>query len=390
MNISLLSVTANSGPTLDKLEQLKDTFPAEGKRIGLTKRGELVIFKGSRFLLHPRQCQRARDLMQEYDFVRKTTASPLTSLKFKELRMNKAPVADLLALLTKIKARSDTGNSPFRSIFRACEQVPVKIPHRPSVTLSDVMGMEKAVKRGDSRQEPDTCGSAVSDDGYESGASANARRLRTSTEDMESKGAPPLPPKKNREALRTNVENARRALQDPTVHSRVVLAPVPKPRPDLVGTTPERPGPSFAFGAPAANRQHDDNASHALHESPPPEPKPRYHLTGTTPVSPEPSFAFGAPAANRQDDGNAPHALYDSDGSDSSDESTLVGSRASLASMRAKMPFSRTTSLTSISSGSSESSASSGSSTSSLVDELRQSPWAKDSLIENMLRTQGL
>ena len=278
MNISLLAVAERSAPMLDKLEEMKDAFSPEGKRIGITSRGELVVFKGSRFLMHPRQCQRAKDLMRANNLTPEGKSSLIDSFKCKELRMNRMPVADLLASLMKIKPRPDDNPSPYRHILE--RPVPVPVNFKP--TSADMFFRRVVIQRPETDRQSgagDGCDS-VADAGYESDMSANSRASHRPAEvhtqesgmsemrggdddpirnlrfsgppisnvgtDVEPEPAPPLPRKQNRDALIANVENARRALQDPALRQNITPAPIPRPRYHLTGsarhgcTTPGR------------------------------------------------------------------------------------------------------------------------------------------------------
>lgn len=78
MDISLQTVAQNSRAILDMLNAQANEGMAKG-RIGIRKDGQITVFKGMEFVLHLRQCHRAKQLLKAQELIAERK-SPVSSL----------------------------------------------------------------------------------------------------------------------------------------------------------------------------------------------------------------------------------------------------------------------------------------------------------------------
>ncbi|VVD76907.1 hypothetical protein [Pandoraea anhela] len=351
MNLSLQSVATRSAATLSTLEESKDAYAVQGKRIGINKSGELVIFKGSKYLLHPHQCQRAKALMTQHNLSTETPSSLIASLKFTDLRMDRTPVANLLAQLTSLKA---PGGAQTPAVLGASEPA-VSTP--PMLTLD--MVVSDTATETTTETTTDTAPQVVlrkkaarsSDDGSPSDASQRSLQL------------------KRQSAMLRWEFAASRILRDPDA----ALSDVP----------PALPRKENRASLIASVNQAQTDAKHSMSSDTAdnrPVPMPRTVAPQTAPQKPPRTFTF-----DRREP--QPPVLSRSGSESSSGMSEMSESSAQPASTQSSTPVSRTTSVQSDESGAGTSGSSGAS---GIIDDLRNSGRATDALIQSMLRTQNL
>ncbi|VVD91057.1 hypothetical protein PCA20602_01628 [Pandoraea capi] len=345
-----LQSTASSPVTSSfPMEQITNAFGAKGKRIGITKDGQLVTFKGRAFLLHPHQCKRAQSLLRQHDLSTEPPRSIIDAFKFKDLRTDRAPVQALLTRLAlpgqpRQSEQPTNGASSATPETHPLEASRLVTPGQsrrqlPAHLLSATLNGNLPTPSGDGVRRG-------SDDGYDTDASENyhrvqhqAAQLRREYEaSVDSNDAPPaLPPKQDRNALIASVDMARKAHDGQAPESATISRPVSKPRTTSPTASPPKPPRAFIFDFPPENR---------------------------------PIFSRSA--------------SEDSNVSGASESPPFARSRDSLDTVLTLRPLPKTPDEERVESASQPSSAS------NILDELRASGRAKDTLIQTMLRTRKM
>ncbi|ODP32776.1 hypothetical protein A9762_21040 [Pandoraea sp. ISTKB] len=331
------------------MEQITNALGAEGKRIGITKDGQLVTFKGRAFLLHPHQCKRAQSLLKQHDLSTQPPRSIIDAFKFKDLRTDRAPVQALLTRLSlpgqpRHSGQPTNGTSSATPETHPLEASRLVTPEQsrrqlPAYLLSAMLNGNL----------PTPSGSDVgwdSDDGYDTDASENYHRVQHQAAQLRREfdammaaddPSPPLPPKQDRDAFVASVDKSREMHEDFVPDSATISRPVPKPRTTSPTGAPPKPPRAFIFDFPPGNR---------------------------------PIFSRSA--------------SEDSNVSGASESPPFARSRDSLDTVLMSKPLPKTPDEERAESASQPSSAS------SILEELRASGRANDALIQTMLRTRRM
>ncbi|MCI3207314.1 MULTISPECIES: hypothetical protein [Pandoraea] len=331
------------------MEQITNAFGAEGKRIGITKDGQLVTFKGRTFLLHPHQCKRAQSLLKHHDLSTEPPRSIIDAFKFKDLRTDRAPVQALLTRLAlpgqprqpEQPTNGTSSATPGTHPLEASRLVTPEQSRRqlPPHLLSAMLNGNLPTPSGDGLRRG-------SDDGYDTDASENYHRVQHQAAQLRREfdammaadnPPPPLPAKQDRNTFIASVDKSREMHEDFVPDSATSPRPVPKPRITSPVASPPKPPRTFAFD-----------------------------LTPRT-----------GPSLSRS-------VSEDSNVSKVSESPPFASSRDSLDTVLTLKPLPETPDEARVESASRSSGAS------SILEELRASGRAKDTLIQTMLRTRKM
>ncbi|MFK0377168.1 hypothetical protein [Pandoraea sp. NPDC090278] len=217
MDISLQTVAQNSRAILDMLNAQADEGVAKG-RIGIRKDGQLTVFKGMEFVLHLRQCHRAKQLLKAHDLItekKSPVSSLMSSLKLNSVRLDKRPVSELILKLNRsnvMDRQTSAGSAGQVLLTTGSEAVSSIEPTTWTVPANDEAlyptVMAEAEKIWAKYREP-----AGNDTPTVAANPLNDAPPATPTECDEK---PALPPKNSQSALQTNISRARMAYGDLT------------------------------------------------------------------------------------------------------------------------------------------------------------------------------
>ncbi|VVE74180.1 hypothetical protein [Pandoraea sputorum] len=217
MDISLQTVAQNSRAILDMLNAQANEGVAKG-RIGIRKDGQITVFKGMEFVLHLRQCHRAKQLLKAQALIaeRKSPVSSLvSSLKLNSVRLDKRPVSELILRLNRsnVMVRQTGAGSAAQVLLTTRSEAVSSI--EPATWTGPVQHgelylgiMAETMKIWDKYRE-----SAGNDT---PNVAANPLSVALPEAPSECDEKPALPPKSDQSALQRNVSRARMAYGDPT------------------------------------------------------------------------------------------------------------------------------------------------------------------------------
>lgn len=217
MDISLQTVAQNSRAILDMLNAQADEGVAKG-RIGIRKDGQITVFKGMEFVLHLRQCHRAKQLLKAQDLIteRKSPVSSLmSSLKLNSVRLDKRPVSELILRLNRSNVMDrNTGAGSAAQVLLTTHSEAVS-PIEPTTWTVPAKREElyPAVMREAEKIWAKYRAPAGNDTPT---AAANPPSAAPPEAPTGCDAKPALPPKSSQSVLQRNVSRARMAYGDPT------------------------------------------------------------------------------------------------------------------------------------------------------------------------------
>ncbi|VVE69912.1 hypothetical protein PAN31117_03506 [Pandoraea anapnoica] len=217
MDISLQTVAQNSRAVLDMLNAQANEGVAKG-RIGIRKDGQITVFKGMEFVLHLRQCHRAKELLKAHELIaeRKSPISSLVSLlKLNSVRLDKRPVSELILKLNRSNVMDrqagagsaaqvllTTRSEAVSSIEPTTWTVPAKREDFYPTVMAEAEKIWAKYREPADSDTPTVAADPLSDALPEAPTECDAK--------------PALPPKSNQSVLQRNVRLARMAYGDPT------------------------------------------------------------------------------------------------------------------------------------------------------------------------------
>ncbi|WP_087690394.1 hypothetical protein [Pandoraea sp. PE-S2R-1] len=286
MSNTLHSVATQSSTTLEYLRT--GAFDTQELRIGIRKDGSLTVYKGMQYLLHPKETHRALKFLKENKF----SESAKSTLQQDSLRLSKAATRDLIMTL---RTHCSSYAAPPVQARKS------SVAHRPRSASAPTLTTPKPTTPI-ARSRAGSIGTSPMPNKADWGLLPQIMtELARGPE-----GAPPLPPKENREALRNGVEAAR-------ARAAGISAPVPAPRrspgamPVSIAATRERPTPMPRN----ASLPNVTTAASALPDvttavSTPPVPKPRPNIVRSATFSVASQNAVRAARAARAMQTNQP------------------------------------------------------------------------------------
>lgn len=216
MDISLQTVAQNSRAILDMLNAQANEGVAKG-RIGIRKDGQITVFRGMEFVLHLRQCHRAKQLLKAQELItekKSPVSSLVSSLKLNSVRLDKRPVSQLIVRLNRsnvMDRQTSTGSATQvllttrSAAVSSIEPATWTVPAKHEELFPTVMA--EAEKIWTKYREP-----AGNDTSAVAANPLSDARPEASTE---CDAKPALPPKSNQSALQRNVSRARMAYGAP-------------------------------------------------------------------------------------------------------------------------------------------------------------------------------
>ncbi|AKC69031.1 hypothetical protein [Pandoraea oxalativorans] len=217
MNLSLQTVAQNSRATLDMLNAQASEGVAKG-RIGIRKDGQITVFKGMEFVLHLRQCHRAKALLKAHELIaerKSSVASLVSSLKLNSVRLDKRPVSELIFRLNRsnetdrnIGAKAampvllTTRAESVSSIAPATWTGPAKHGEFYLTIMAEAMKIWDKYRESAGNDTPTVAVGSLSD------------ALPEAPTECEAK--PTIPPKCSQSVLQRNISCARMVYGDPT------------------------------------------------------------------------------------------------------------------------------------------------------------------------------